>query len=76
MKKPRLVPDARQGWRWISTRAMALNLAGLTTWLALPDDLKSTIPDQWVMFGAVVVTAAGLVGRFIDQGGDDAAKDR
>ena len=76
MKKPRLVTDAKDGWKWTSTRAMALNLAGLTTWLALPDDLKSTIPDQWVMIGAVVVTVAGLVGRFIDQGGDDAAKNR
>ena len=62
MKKLRFVPDARQGWKWISTRAMALNLAGLTTWLALPDDLKSTIPDQWVMVGAVVVTVAGMDG--------------
>ena len=72
MKKLKIVPDARKGWRWFSAQAMAVNAAGLTTWLALPDDLKSTIPNQWVMAGAIVVTVAGLVGRFIDQGGGDA----
>lgn len=71
----KLVPDARRGWKWLSVQAMALNTAMLTTWLALPADLKDTIPDVAVTAGAIVLTVAGIVGRFIDQGGSDAKVD-
>lgn len=71
----RLVPDARKGWRWWSVRAMALNGAVLTTWLALPADLKSEIPDWIVTSTALATAVAGIVGRFIDQGGRDAKAD-
>lgn len=71
----KLVPDARRGWKWLSVQAMALNTALLTTWLALPADLKATIPDVAVTAGAIVLTVAGIVGRFIDQGGGDAKAD-
>lgn len=65
----KLVPDAKKGWKWLSVQAMALNGAILSTWLALPDDIKALIPDTYVMGGAVVLTVAGIIGRFIDQGG-------
>lgn len=71
----KLVPDARRGWKWLSVQAMAMNTALLTTWLALPADLKSTIPDVAVTAGAILLTVAGIVGRFIDQGGSDAKAD-
>lgn len=68
----KLVPDAKRGWKWISVQAMALNTAMLGTWVALPADLKATIPEQWVFWAAIGLALTGLIGRFIDQGGSDA----
>ena len=48
-------------------QAMTLNLGVLTTWTTLPDDLKSTIPESWVLGIAIVVTLAGIIGRLVDQ---------
>lgn len=67
MNKPKLVPDAKKSWRWFSMQAMTLNLGVLTTWSALPEDLKSTIPESWVLGIAIVVTLAGIIGRLVDQ---------
>lgn len=63
----KIVPDAKDGWKWLSVQAMALNTAILTTWVSLPDDIKAIIPDTYVMTGAAMLTVAGIVGRFIDQ---------
>lgn len=68
----KLVPNAKKGWKWISVQMMALNTALLATWIGLPDDLKSRIPEQWVFWAATSIAVIGIVGRFIDQGGSDA----
>lgn len=49
-----------------------MNTAILTTWVAMPDDMKATIPEKWVLVVAIVVGFSGIIGRFIDQGGGDA----
>ena len=64
----KLVPNARRAWRWFSVQAMAISTAILATWAAVPDDLKASIPAEWVMVGAAVLMVAGIIGRLVDQG--------
>ncbi|MBC2768552.1 hypothetical protein [Pusillimonas minor] len=71
-KKPKLVPDAKKGWTWRSVQAASLNTAILSTWVAMPDDMKVAIPEKWVLVTAIVVGFSGIIGRFIDQGAGDA----
>ena len=70
MKKLRFVPDARQGWKWYSNQMSALNVAIVTVWANLPDDMRANVPISWVLVLVAVASAAGIIGRFIDQGGD------
>ena len=68
----RLVKDARRAWRWFSMQAMALQVAAIGSWLSVPDDLRAAVPPDWLAVGALVLTGMGMIGRVIDQGGDDA----
>ena len=67
----RLVPDARNAWRWFSMWAMGAALALQGAWMALPPDLVERSPD-WL---ASAVTAAlmllGIAGRTVKQGPDE-----
>lgn len=67
-----LVKDAGQAWRWFSVQAMALQGAAAGAWLAVPDDLRASVPSEWLAVCAVVLTLLGVAGRLIDQGGGDA----
>lgn len=64
----KLVKDAKQAWRWWSVRAMALQGAAAGSWLAVPVDMRSSVPPEWLAAGAVVLTALGIAGRLLDQG--------
>jgi hypothetical protein len=68
----KLVPNAKQAWRWLSVQAMALQGAVAGAWLAVPDDLRASVPSEWLAACAVVLTVLGVAGRLIDQGGKDA----
>jgi len=48
----------------------ALNVAIVTVWANLPDDMRANVPISWVLVLVAVASAAGIIGRFIDQGGD------
>ena len=66
------VKNWRQSWRWFSVQAMALQGAVAGAWLAVPDDMRNAVPADWLAIAAVVLTALGVAGRLIDQGGGDA----
>lgn len=67
MKKIKLHADWRESWRWHSTRALlALGLLP-GAWLLVPEDLRGSVPDEWKAALAVVIAAAGWLGRIIDQ---------
>ena len=68
----RLVKDARKAWRFFSVQAMALQGAAAGAWLVVPDDMRASVPSEWLAACAVVLTVLGVAGRLIDQGGDDA----
>jgi hypothetical protein len=66
------VKNWRQSWRWLSMQAMALQGAVAGAWLAVPDDMRQSVPSEWLAACAVVLTLLGVAGRLIDQGGSDA----
>lgn len=68
MKKPKMVKDANQAWRWFSIRAMALAIALEGAWQAIPVDLKASIDETWRTVIVIGLLIGGVVGRLIDQG--------
>ena len=73
MKKPALVPDWKQSWRWFSMQAHGLIVAMGFMWALIPEDARSPELVYWsgIVFGAVALL--GAVGRVVDQnGGGDA----
>lgn len=69
LKKPTLVDDAKQCWRWLSVQLPALNLAFLGTWSVLPQKFQDALPLPWVVGIAAVLIVLGVAGRLIDQPG-------
>jgi len=68
----KLVPNARQSWRWFSVQAMTVAAALQGAWMAVPDDLKARAPDDLANALTVVILALGVIGRLVPQGGDNA----
>lgn len=62
-----LVDDAKQAWRWMSTRFMAASAVVQTTWVGLPDDLKQHFPAIVVTALSVGLLLLGIGGRVIKQ---------
>lgn len=63
----RLVSNARQGWKWVSVQSMAAAMAVQGTWVALPDDMKASLPDWAVSAATMALLVLGTIGRFVDQ---------
>lgn len=69
----RLVKDWRECAKWFSMQAMFIAGAAQTTWLNLPQDMKDSIPVKWLSVITVALMVLGIIGRIIDQGGDEGA---
>ncbi|CUS06511.1 holin [Acinetobacter phage Loki] len=78
MSKIQLIDDVRRIWKFISV--WLIIVAGfvqsifivapdaiLTTWNLLPQELKDTIPPQYVQFITVIILVFAIVGRAIKQ---------
>lgn len=64
----KLIPNWRKAWRMFSVQAQALALAIVGAWQAVPDDMRSSVP-QWGLWALLaVVLVGGIVGRLVDQG--------
>lgn len=63
----KLVPNWKQAWKWFSMQSMALSVALLGGWQALPADLKSEVPASWAMAVAIAILILGALGRLVDQ---------
>jgi membrane protein required for beta-lactamase induction len=64
----KLVDNAKHAYKWLSVQAMALVLAIVGAWMAMPPDLKSRIPETWVDALSMAVLVLGMFGRVVDQG--------
>lgn len=67
----KFVKDVRRAWRWISVQMMLLAGALQAAWIAMPDDLRASLPQsaiQWITF---VLLILGIGGRLVDQSPKD-----
>ncbi|MDM4768635.1 hypothetical protein [Solimonas sp. SE-A11] len=67
IKKPSLVPDWRECYRWFCMHAMLLSIALQGAWLELPDSMKADVPGWLVHAVTIAVLVLGMVGRVVDQ---------
>ena len=78
MKKPELIEDWRNWWRFWSVRLAAVGTAitgllvafpdaALAAWAILPHELKSSIPPQYMPLIGVVVFALSIAARLVRQ---------
>lgn len=65
--KLQLVEDWKDAWKWVSTQSLALSIALITTWLAIPDDLRTRAPDWLIFVLLLVIGVTGFFGRVIQQ---------
>lgn len=63
----KFVPDWRSAWRWFSVQALAAVMVLPLVWATMPADVKGWIPQSWHVWIFVLLGAAGIVGRLIDQ---------
>lgn len=63
----KLVENWREAWKWHSVWIIAALSAAPYVWAELPDDLKASIPSEWLPLIAVLVGVAGIFGRVRDQ---------
>lgn len=64
----KLVDNAKDGWKWISTWALAAEVALLGTWAKMPETFQNTFSENTLATAGIVIAVVGFVGRFIDQG--------
>ena len=63
----KLIANWKRAHRYLSTQAMLLAGGVQGAWVAIPDDLRNSVP-HWIPQGVTgVLLAAGIVGRVIDQ---------
>ena len=65
----KLVQNASRAWRWFSVQAMTLAAAVQATWVLIPDDMRGSVPSEWVAALTVALLVMGVLGRLIDQSG-------
>ncbi len=60
----KLVPNARQAWKWLSMHFIAL----AAIWETLPPEAVAVIPDPWRGWVTLVLLVGAGLGRLVDQG--------
>lgn len=63
----KLITNWRKSWRMFSQQSLATAVAIQGTWLALSDDLKASVPAEWVTYITITVLVLGAIGRLIEQ---------
>lgn len=67
MKKPKLVDDWKQSWKWFSTQAMALGVAIQGAWMMIPEDMKTSLPQNAICYATMILLVLGVIGRLVKQ---------
>lgn len=68
-------PNWRQAWRWLSIHAMTLGLAVSAAWVAIPDDLRASVPGWSAASLTGVLMVLGILGRLVKQSDKSATDD-
>ena len=63
----KFIDEVGQAWRMLSVQSMSAAIAIQGAWVSVPDDMKSSIPPQWVHYLTMGLLALGVVGRLVKQ---------
>ena len=63
----KLIADWHQAWRWLSVQFIAVAAALQLAMLGFPDTMRAYIPESWMHVIAIVLLAAAVLGRLVDQ---------
>jgi len=63
----KLVDDAKKAWTWFCMWAMSAAATLQAVYIALPAELKASIPADWVQILTVVILIFGMFGRLVKQ---------
>jgi len=63
----KLIKNWRKSYRMLSIQAMAVATAIQGAWMAMPDDMKASVPPQAVYWVTMGLLAFGIAGRLVDQ---------
>ena len=61
------IPNWKRCWRMFSVQAMIVAGAIQGAWVAIPDDLKSGISDDWLRYITIALMVFGVIGRLVVQ---------
>lgn len=67
LRRPRLIPEWRQAWRYFSMQSMGAAVALVSAYGALPEKLQDALPGTIVITLAVFILLLGMAGRLVDQ---------
>lgn len=65
-----LHPNWKQSWKWFSVHSMAISIALLGAWTAMPDTLQQSLSPKAIKTITIVILVSGIVGRVIKQPSD------
>ena len=68
----KIVENWRDARKWISMHAMAYGAAVQVAWVAIPEDMRASVPPGIVAGITIALLVLGAVGRIIDQTGPSA----
>jgi hypothetical protein len=63
----RLIDDWHKSWRLLSVQANSIGVAICTTYAAMFEQLKDTIPPSYMAGITGAVFALGIIGRMVSQ---------
>ena len=63
----KLIDEAGQAWRMLSVQAMTLAGALQMAWVALPDDMRASLPPHMIQYITGALLVLGVVGRLVKQ---------
>ena len=63
----KLIKGARGAWKFLSVQLAALSAILPTTWVLIPQEMRTQIPPDWLAISGAVMGVLIIVGRLIDQ---------
>jgi len=63
----KLIDNLEDAWKFFSLQAMAAATTLQGLWMALPDDIKSSVPPSAVQWLTLAILVLGMFGRLVKQ---------
>lgn len=63
----KLISNWKKCWRMFSVQAMTIAAAIQGAWVYTPDDMRATIPSEWVQLATITLLVLGVIGRLFTQ---------